>query len=102
MPGSEQNVRSMALVPDKANTLDGLEDGAFKTDLRVLCVAFANVCVRLASGNEVSHESQHLTNKPRVDTLNSQKNHPDEHEIKQAARDRGCCSHLFQAVSIGE
>lgn len=29
-------------------------------------------CV-LAGGNEVSHESQHLTNKPRVDTLNSQK-----------------------------
>lgn len=82
VPGNERNVRIMALVPDKANTLDGLQDCVFKTNLRVLYVAFANVCVRLAGGNEVSHESQHLTNKPRVDTLNSQKNHPHENKIK--------------------
>lgn len=78
VPSHERNVRIVALVPDKANTRDRLQDCVFKTNLRVLYVAFASVRARLAGGNEVSRESERSTNKPRVDTLNRQENHPDE------------------------
>lgn len=72
--GRERNVRIMAPVPDKANTLHRQPDCVFQNKFEGFYVLLLqkNVCVRLGrGGNEVSHESQHLTNKPRVDTLNS-------------------------------
>lgn len=83
-PGIEWNVRSMALVPDKANTLDGGWGLCFQNRFEGFMCCFLRVCACVRGRNEVSHESQHLTNKPRTDTLNCQK--PPTFERKQRRR----------------
>ena len=76
-PGIVWNVRSLAPVPDGGKHSSGQgKKCVFKTDLRVcitvccyvflfyICVCVC-VCVCVCRLNEVSHQSRHLTDKPR-------------------------------------
>lgn len=81
-PGIVWNVRSLALVPDKANTALDRVSVFSKQIWWCICVSISlgewiRACVSRL--NEMSHPSRRLPDKPRPDTLNCP-NHPQKTE----------------------